>query len=154
MNQLLGKFYALNYLEYPTYDEETDLIKYAKTINFRINALKEIEKKEEKIIDETFDYMMDKFPSMSKFPAYTPKSKRDLKIILRYCGHAMLRDDVDFLNDQLLFWLKTIIHSFGFEDGVIRDTLVKMDDLCKRDIDPKVYNFLNPYLKNTINVLS
>ncbi|MBC7473225.1 MAG: hypothetical protein H7263_02955, partial [Candidatus Sericytochromatia bacterium] len=71
----------------------------------------------------------------------------------RYCCQSMIQDDPDFLKDQLLFWFRTIIQSFGFERGVIRDTYKYMDECFKTDLEAKSYKFIEPYVKTILEIL-
>ncbi|MFN4149556.1 MAG: hypothetical protein ACK4IX_01320 [Candidatus Sericytochromatia bacterium] len=154
MNRLLESFFKIEDAKYPTQEQESDLIKYSKTINFRFNCLKEIESKESVIIERTVKDMMIKYPSINKYEFAYEKTKRDLTIVFRYCAQSMFRDNSEFIKDQLLYWFRTILHSTGFENGLIRYTYTKLDEFSKEELDPKTYNFLQPHLKTVIQVMS
>ncbi|MBC7476230.1 MAG: hypothetical protein H7263_18245, partial [Candidatus Sericytochromatia bacterium] len=128
MNVVLNKIFNESISEYPTEQDQKELIKYCKTVDFRFKVLREIEAKEEEIIKKCVDNMLINYPSMNQYTHVKEKTFRDMSIVLRYCCQSMIQDDPDFLKDQLLFWFRTIIQSFGFERGVIRDTYKYMDE--------------------------
>lgn len=152
MHKIMEKIF--NEKDFLSQEEENELVKYSKTVSFRLKCLKEIEIKEKQIIQECVDFMMAKYPAMERYTHVKEKTYRDMTLVLRYCTQSMLRDNKQFLLDSVLTWFRTIIQSFGFDRGVIRETYTKMDELLKRDLDPKTYNFLQPYIKLTIDTLS
>ena len=153
MSVVLNKIFNESISEYPTEQDQKELIKYCKTIDFRLKVLREIESKEAIMIAKCVDNMLKNYPGMSKYDYVKEKTTRDMSIVLRYCCQSMVKDDPDFLKDQLLFWFRTIIQSFGFEKGVIRDTYKNMDDILKSELEPKSYKFIEPYIKIILEIL-
>jgi len=155
MNKSLNYLYSSYDTRFPDKEEESSLIKYCNSLKFRLEVMKEVEQKEKAIISESVTFMMNKYPSLDEnFNDVKYKTYRDLSLILRYCVLAMVRDDLDFLKNQLLYWLRTILKSFGFETGSLIDTYRKMDELCERELDPKAYKIMKPYLSSVIEIVN
>lgn len=83
------------------------------------------------------------------------KGYRDVGIVYQYCVFAMLKDDMRFLENKLLFWLRTILQSLNFPGGndCIRDTYVMLRKETHRRLPKEDAALLDPFLKACEEVL-
>lgn len=153
MNSSLTKLLADAEGRYLTNEESRSILEYSTSLPARLEALKKIESIEEKLVTETVNYAFNQHPSMKQIPESYEKGLRDVTLVLRYCAQAMIRNDMRFLEDKLLFWLKTMFKSFSFEANFVKDTYIKLDQLCRKYLDEKEYQLLSPYIQECINVL-
>lgn len=106
---------------YPTPDEARRIVEVARAIERRIATVKALEAKEAQIVKLTTEAMLRKFPSFRERPMAEEKTARDLGLTLRYIGHAVLRNDPEFLREKILYWMQGIFASKAFGD-VVRAT--------------------------------
>jgi hypothetical protein len=139
-----------NYLE--TQSQET-LLHFSRSVEQRLSVLKDLEKVEEQICNETADLIFERYPKVEKRVDGREKTVRDLLLILRYCGQAMLRDDPQFLENQLLHWLRTMLVAFQFGNNCLADSYVWLDQRCQKHLEPASYNLLKPYLQAVIQIV-
>ncbi len=129
------------------------LIQFSRSVEQRLSALADLEKVEEQICNETADLIFERYPKVEKRPDGREKTVRDLLLILRYCGQAMLRDDSQFLEDQLLHWLRTMLVAFQFGNNCLADSYVWLDQRCQHHLKPETYAYLKPFLQAVIQIV-
>lgn len=106
---------------YPTADEAARIVAAARAVERRVAVVRALESKEAHIVKSTTDLMLQKFPGFRERPLAAEKTSRDLSLTLRYIGHAILRNDAEFLREKILYWMQGIFASKGFGE-VIRGT--------------------------------
>jgi hypothetical protein len=90
---------------YLTKDEGQLLREFASSLEARLAAMEELSQKEGKIIDRAIKEVMRAYPDYKdKYPEGQQKGTRDMTFVLRYCAHAMVRNDARFLEDTVLAW--------------------------------------------------
>ncbi|PKL77221.1 MAG: hypothetical protein CVV27_06275 [Candidatus Melainabacteria bacterium HGW-Melainabacteria-1] len=132
---------------------EARLLDYASSIPTRLAAIEELAAQEASIASETSDLIFERYPKVEKRIEGREKTERDLILILRYCGEAMLRDDRAWLEEQLLHWLRTMLVAYRFGQGCLRDSYLWLDARCKQHLSAESYRLLAPYLNDVIQVV-
>lgn len=96
-------------------DEEFDtILAEVGEVADRVEACKEIRQKDvaiiSKVVKEVFSqYDYEKFHDFA-----SAKCPRDVRYVVTYACAAMLAGDMQWLEDKLLIWLKTILQAFEF----------------------------------------
>ncbi len=103
---------------YPSSEERRRAGEIIKAMEARFVTCASLEARETEIIKQTSELMLKKFPSFKERYLAKEKTERDLAITLRYIGHAVLRNDVEFLRERLLYWMQGIFASKGFGETV------------------------------------
>jgi hypothetical protein len=154
MTQVLDTLKAQTLVRYPNAAENAEIQSFAQSIPERLQALREIEAKEAVLAQAAAQWMLQNYPNMRAYPDAESKTIRDVVYILRHCAQAMLRNDTLFLRNKLLYWLKTILDSFGFEKGLLVGTYRELDAICRRELQAPHYALLAPSLKALIEEMS
>jgi len=134
--------------------ESKQLLEYSQSIPERLTAVHDLQRHEASIAKELTDRIVDVYPKIAARIEGYEKTERDLLLILRYCGQAMLRNDPQFLNDQLLYWLKTMLQAFKLGENVLRDSYVWMKEISQTKLDAKSYALLEPYMNLVLDIVS
>lgn len=133
--------------------DQQRLLDYSQTVEARLRALRELESQEDRICTDTTNLIFERYPKVEKRPDGRDKTIRDLALILRYCGLAMLRDDPQFLENQLLHWLRTMLVAFQFGNNCLADSYVWLDQRSQQSLSPESYELLRPYLKAVCQIV-
>ena len=72
---------------------------------------------------------------------------RDLTLVLRYCGQAMLRGDARYLEETILAWFATILRGLGFAREFIADTYKTLGKHARAELSPQAGELLRPFLE-------
>lgn len=154
MNHAIGAMLTASEGRYPTRAEQALLRSWAEQLETRLGALEAIRAAEETIVGQTTDEMMVAYPNVEKFYKDMRSScVRDLSLVLRYCAQALLRDDVQYLEDNLLTWMGSILRGVGFAPAFIEDTYKAMMKAAARELPPTTSEMLRPYLERCVAVL-
>ncbi|MGV3524291.1 MAG: hypothetical protein ACO1RX_08705 [Candidatus Sericytochromatia bacterium] len=138
---------------YLTPETQQQFQAYSQSVAARLAALRDLEAHEESIARETSDLIFEVYPKVEKRLEGRHKTERDLQLILRYCGQAMLRDDLQFLEDQLLHWLRTMLVAFQFGNNCLRDSYIWLDQRCQSRLQPASYTLLKPALQAVLQIV-
>jgi hypothetical protein len=103
---------------YLNVEEQRRIIEIAKTYEKRIAVVSALEAKEEVLTERTTELMLKKFPKFKERHLAAEKTQRDLSLTLRYIGHAILRNDPEFLKEKLLYWMQGVFASKGMTEVV------------------------------------
>jgi hypothetical protein len=138
---------------YPDLHETKLMTEYAQSLDHRLQAISALEQHEEAILQETLTRIFEKYPKVEMRIEGREKTHRDLALILRYSAQAMLRDDVRFLEDKLLYWLATILHAFKFGDNCLHDSYVFLNEIVHKHLSESHYLLLKPCLERVIELV-
>ncbi len=154
MNTTMQKIFSEAEGRYLEDQEFQELQNYASSLPERVRASQAVEKAEEAIVSAAVDKMMQGFPELQKkHDSLEGKATRDVSLVLRYCTLAMVRDDMDFLEKKLLYWLRTILQSF-FARRVLDVTYRELAMASQRHLDDDTLRLVAPYLKRAHEVLT
>ncbi|MBF2054593.1 MAG: hypothetical protein IGS03_14200 [Candidatus Sericytochromatia bacterium] len=119
----------------------------------RLDALMRLQQQEQVIADETAERVLATYPKTSARLNGAEKVSRDLVLTLRYCGQAMLRGEPQFLKDQLLYWLATVLQAFKFGEDVLRNSYIWLKESCQQHLSADDFALLSPYLELVIEIV-
>lgn len=113
-----------------------ELERYARVTDqrVRVTAAQEIREVEARIVKEVVRSVFTKYPYEAHHDHATAKCIRDVRYVSAYATMAMLMDDVQWLDDKLLIWLRTILQAFEFPASVTKKKVL----FAARSADPKM----------------
>jgi len=97
-----------------TTKEFSVLLTHDKSAQTRIDVARVCYDNETRAVDEAIDAIFEIYPYHDCHEFSTEKCARDVTNVSTYAIHSMLIDDLDWFNEKLLFWLRTILQSFDF----------------------------------------
>lgn len=135
-------------------EEAQKLLQFASSLNARLETMEAVQAAEDRIVGETIEEVWSAHPGFErKHDKAGARCTRDVTLVLRYCAMAMVRQDMKFLRDKLLYWLRTILQSFHF--GEVIDTTYRMlPRRVEHHLTPGQVKLLAPYLKEAHRVLT
>lgn len=135
-------------------DEANALLSHAESMALRLPIAQALKAVEDEAIEATFVQLKRKYPQFKglHFKAYE-KGRRDMKMVLRYSFHAMLLDSPQYMNDRLLYWLRTMIGSGGLTPDFVRDTYTFFRNALQAKLPSDQFQFMKPMLDTVIEVL-
>lgn len=132
---------------YPTRAEQALIREWASRLEARLGALEELRTREEAIVRQTMADVVKAYPEFdAKMRGGREAAIRDLSLVLRYCGQAMLRGDPRYLEETLLAWFATILRGLGFAREFIADTYKLLGKHAKAELSPQAGELLRPFL--------
>ncbi len=139
---------------YFTADERRQILDYTDSVGRRIQAAEAIEQKEEALLRSVVEEMQKKYPSFAKYHDQGwARQFRDMQLVLRAAVQAMILDDVNQLDDRILFWLRTMFAANNYTPGFVRDCFTRLRDrLAEQGGDH--FGLLKPGLDRSVEVLS
>lgn len=133
---------------YPTRAEQALLREWASRLEARLGALEELRAHEDAIVRQTMADVVKAYPEFdAKMRGGREAATRDLTLVLRYCGQAMLRGDARYLEESLLAWMATILRGLGFAGDFIADTYRTLHKHARAELTPAAAELLRPYLE-------
>jgi hypothetical protein len=140
---------------YLTKDEGQLLREFASSLEARLAAMEELSQKEGKIIDRAIKEVMRAYPDYKdKYPEGQQKGTRDMTFVLRYCAHAMVRNDARFLEDTVLAWLTTILRGVGLRANLIADAYRAVEKFALEELSPTSAELIRPWIQMATSALS
>lgn len=136
-------------------DEVNAMLSFAKTIPIRLPLADMIEDVEDEAITEVIEKLKGSYPKFQSlhFKAYE-KCRRDMKHVLRYVYQAVILESPQFMNDRLLYWLRTMTSAGAMTPKFMRDTYSNLNEALRKRLPSTQYEFLAPVMNNVIEVLS
>jgi hypothetical protein len=136
-------------------DERQALLDKAATLPLRFQAADQLQEREETIVQAVMEALQERYPESSaiKGPALA-KTRHDVQLVLRFNMQAMVLDDMRWLEEKVLFWLRTILAAGNFTPQFSRDCFTLLREQVEKNINPESAALLQPYLDRNIEVLS
>ncbi len=137
-------------------EEEREEIKtYMQAFQKRLDVLALIEDKEDEAVRFCIENTRKRYPNFDKYHATAwGKAFRDVQLTTRYMAQAMLLDEMQMLEDKLLFWLRTILSGLNFTPEFNRDTYTYLKQGFRQSLPPEAFNEFEPFLNRAISILS
>jgi hypothetical protein len=132
---------------YVSAEESRQILSIIATYERRLAICSSLQDKEATITQQTTELML------QKYPAFREKTQRDLALTLRYIGHAILRNDEEFLREKLLYWMQGIFVSKNFGETV-RGTYEIMKRIVDKELPPQHASEVTRYLDVCISSCS
>ena len=154
MNRQIQEMYLAAEGRYLTRAEQAMLRDYATQLEARLAAMEEIQSKEAVIVEQTIKQIMDAYPDYEqRHKEARNKGTRDMSLVLRYATQAMVRNDLQYLDDALLTWFRTILKGVGFTGNFIEDSYKLLGRQASRELSPEVAALIAPYLQHCVSAL-
>jgi len=129
--------------------EGATLRTWAAGLDERLAAMVEIHRVEEAMIQAVMKRIMTAYPDFTKkYASGAEKGVRDMSIVLRYAAHAMLLQDMPYLEDNLLTWLATVLRGIGFTPDFIEDAYGTLERAARDQLTAKTSSLIAPYLEH------
>lgn len=133
--------------------EQSALIDYAETLEERLAAMRAVEEHEQQMVDEAVEKMFAEHPdAASRHEFVEEKAKRDMILVVRYCALAMIRDDVEALDQQLLHWFATIVDAFEMRD-LLETSYLALIEAADSRLDEQDFDWIAPYFQRVVDRL-
>lgn len=154
MNTQIESLFSSAEGRYLALEEERQIIDYTRTLDARLATMRAVQAAETSIVEGCLNDIWSQHPDMqSAPPVVREKARRDMTLVLRYAALAMVRDDPKMLEERLLYWLATILNSFGLMPVV--DTGYRaMGRRVEAVLRPEQGALISPYLRQVHQTLT
>jgi len=140
---------------YLTSDERDEIKSYMDDFQNRLEVLAMVEDAEDTAVRFCIDNTRKRYPNFDKYHDKAwAKAFRDVQLTTRYMAQAMLIDEIQLLEEKLLFWLRTILAGLNFTPEFNRDTYTYLKEGFRQSLPPEAFATMEPYLDRTIDVMS
>ena len=140
---------------YLTQQEESEILDYVNDLPQRFKAARELHKAESPASKKMVRRLRDKYPTLSDHhDDQWTKTYRDCQLILRVAAQAMILDDIRYLDEKVLFWMRTIMQSLDLTPELMSDTWTFLKEEVTGLMSPFAAEVFEPYLDRIIEVLS
>lgn len=115
----------------------------------------ELKAHEHRIVSGAVRDLYAKYPE--KLTAYVgcdEKTRRDMKLVLRYCLYSIVLDDPDYAKDKMFYWFRTILNAFSFGKEFIEDAYRFAQKHAKERLSPEAAQRLNAEIDEAIAVFN
>ncbi len=121
----------------------------------RVRSARKAQQMESVVLKNVIEPILKKFDFAANASFHREKCYRDVGMVYRHCVFAMLSDDMEMLENKLLFWLRKILQSQNFPQGneSIRSTYALLLKETERQLPPEEFRLLNPYLARAAAIL-
>jgi Phycobilisome protein len=127
------------------------LLDYAQSVQLRIETYQAIKKQETELIAMVLEKVHVHPVYLSRYiNTENGKCLRDMTGSLRYCSTAMLLNDEQFLREEYLIWLETIIRSLKHKDLTLASMEALSAALAER-LPQAQYKLMAPFLNTLCN---
>ena len=134
--------------------EQSLLTAYAESLDDRLRTMRALQQHESEIVNATMDALWQEFPDMkANHVDAKKKGVRDLTLVMRYASMAMVRDSIDFLEQKLLYWFRTIINAFDMNQPLVF-AYQQLDKETRRALTDEDYQHIAPYLARAQDILA
>lgn len=135
-------------------EEQTVLMEYANSLEQRLIIMRDVQATENEIVESVVETVVDKHPeAIERHQQMRDKTARDVAMVLRYCVLAMVKDDPEYLEDQVLHWFRNVVvEAFEMTDYVDTAYATLIDEVERR-LEPDDFQMLAPYLRMTHSIL-
>lgn len=105
------------------YAEDTELAffqDYLKTAQLRFRLYQKIQKLEPQLVQKVLAILKATNPALLQVQGrdHTEKCQRDTTLVIRAAASALLTDDPELFNENLLIWLQNIMRVYKTESGI------------------------------------
>ena len=140
---------------YLSKQEQQTILNWASMLEKRMRASDEIQSKEDTIARQTTKAIVAAFPGFDeRFNNAPGKTDRDISLSLRYATQAMIRDDMQWLDDSLLYWFRTILIGHGMTPKLLGKSYQMVSKACEAELSAETWSMLKPYMDRVVEVMN
>lgn len=155
MNQQILDMLNASEGRYLTKPEQTQIRDYVAQVNARLTAMDELQVKESTIVEQTMRQVVSAYPDyLQQHLEGRNKGNRDLSMVIRHVAQAVLRNDPQWLDNNLLAWLATILAGIGFTPPFIEDTYKTLERITVGELSTASAELVRPFLQQCTKTLS
>ncbi|HND10205.1 MAG TPA: hypothetical protein PKO07_16630 [Pseudomonadota bacterium] len=155
MNRRIQEIFTIAEGRYLTKEESDHISQHAASVAARLQAMQEVSEKESAIVEGTMREVLRAYPDLEqKYRAARPKGTRDIALALRFATSAMVRNDPDALQAELLSWFNTILKGLGLAASFVEDTYKTLERIAARELSPDTMEKMSPFLSQLTIALS
>ncbi len=155
MNNRINNIILGSDSRYLTREEVDELAEYMTSFQARLETVQLIEENEDSAVRFCIDNTRKRYPNFDKYHASAwAKAFRDVQLTTRFMAQAMLIDEINILEDKLLFWLRTILSGLNFTPEFNRDTYTFLKQGFRQSLPPDHFARFEPFLDRTIEIMS
>lgn len=155
MNRQIMEMLNASEGRYLTAVEQRALREYAQGLDARLEAMTEIGNKEAATIDHTLKELFSAYSDIDKkYKNAMQSCTRDVSMVLRYATQAMVRNDLQYLDDSLLTWMATMLKGVGLAPQFIEDTYKALALTANKEFSPATAKLIGPFILHCATVLS
>ena len=140
--------------EYPNADQVAHIRTLAASVPLRVEAAQAFHALEDVVADATVSQLRTRFPDFEKtHPNGWQKGLDDFAMVSRTCIQAMLLDDMESLDEKLLYWFRDIVEQVKLPKTMIRQCHELFHKEYQKRSDPSHYQLLEPFLTRSIDLV-
>lgn len=111
MNHIINSMIRRAEGDYLEREEQDYVLDFVASIGSRIEVMNEVARCEQEIIEHTLAQFYERFPDVRRrYEDTHARGVVDLQLVLRYAAMAHVLDEMRYLEDKLLSWLKPLLH--------------------------------------------
>jgi hypothetical protein len=135
-------------------NERQELLGWAAAVPERVRAALAMETAEADILKATVEEMKRRYPNFGRYHEQAwAKLYRDLQLVYRQSAHAMVMDDLSLLEDNLLYWLRSMLAAVNVTPAFVRDSYEQLRANAQRSLDSTVFGAVESCLNRAVEVL-
>lgn len=155
MNNRISEILVGSDSRYLTEDERKEVLDYVKGFDERFRVMALIEANEDAAVRFCIDNTRKRYPNFDKYHGSAwAKAFRDVQLTTRFMAQAMMLDEMNILEDKLLFWLRTILAGLNFTPEFNRDTYTYLKQGFRQSLPPDAFTVFEPFMNRTIEIMS
>jgi hypothetical protein len=155
MNSRLQKLALASEGRYFAPAERQEALAFATTLPARFQVSDEIEHHESAIVQSVIEEMQKRYPNFAKQHEQAwAKAFRDLVLVLRFDVQAMVCDEIRWLDEKVLFWLRTMLVAGNFTPKFNHDCFTLLREQVQLRVSPDAFAWMKPFLDRNVEVLS
>lgn len=153
MNHLLNSMISRAEGDYLGQDAQEAIIDFVSELPERFHLMNEVAEAEQVILEETLERFYTRFPMVAqRHRVASPRGHRDLRLVLRYSAMAYVLDDLRYLDEKLLSWLRPILHSY-LEVEAIDFVFASLTNVTLANLSSASGEIISPYLERARDLL-
>lgn len=154
MNRTIDRILAEAQGRYLTWDESQSVLDFALGLPARLEVMTAVQEAEATIMAAVTRDVREHCPQCEAHMLLAGMVlEEELREVLRYCVMAMLRMDMEFLEEELLRWLRPLLHK-SLERTVVQKMFERLVFQAIAHLPEVPARMMLPYLERTREVLS
>ena len=135
--------------------EREQFLSEAGSLPRRFEASDALAGREEAALKATVSDLQQRYPNFAKHHDQGwAKCYRDMQVVLRQDALALVLDDVQWLEDTTLLWLRSMLAASNLTPKFCGDAFTLLREHVQAELTAEHYELLRPFLDRNVEVLS
>lgn len=135
-------------------EEQLLLTDYASSMPARLAAIEEVEGVCREVCKAVVAEQREQYQQFDSHHDHAwSKAYRDLDLMIAMMLKSMLINDVRYLDEEVLYWFRTILRSFDFTPQFNIDYYTRLRSQFEQRLSPEAFKLMLPFLDRTIEVM-